>query len=145
MQPPQAQDRSGDRRNRRSRRRGSEMLEFSMVFLPLMAMFGVTADVAWSVFVKSTLQRAVRVGVRTGVTLTSGQMAGSSCLTPTVKGIVQQNSLGLLNGTAGLAMIKVNYFQPPLPNSTAAATDVSTQANGHLHFLNNGFLCHLWG
>jgi len=131
MRRPQNHDPGGERRKRWCRRRGAEMLEFSLVFMPLMAMIGVTGDIAWSVFVKSTLQRAVRVGVRTGVTLTSGQMAQSACLTDTVKGIVQQNALGLLNGSAGLAKIKVNYFQPPLPNSTGAATDVSTQANGN--------------
>ena len=48
-----------------------------------------------------------------------------------VKTIVQQQSLGLLNGASGLAKIKVNYYQPPAPGSTAAATDVSTQASGN--------------
>jgi Flp pilus assembly protein TadG len=131
MEQPHDQRVSGGGRARWSRRRGSEMLEFTMVFLPLMGMLTVTADVAWSVFVKSTLQRAVRMGVRTGVTLTSGQMTNGACLTATVKGIVQDNSLGLLRGTSGLAKIKVNYFQPPLATSTAAAADVSTQANGN--------------
>ena len=106
------------------------MLEFSLCFVPLLAMIGVTADAAWAIFAKSTLQRAVRVGVRTGVTLTAGQMASGACLTDTVKGTVQANSLGLLSGSSGLSMIKVNYYQPPEPNSSSAATDVSTQLNG---------------
>jgi hypothetical protein len=48
-----------------------------------------------------------------------------------VKTAVQQNSLGLLAGSAGLAKIKVNYLQPPAAGSTAAAVDVSTASNGN--------------
>jgi hypothetical protein len=47
-----------------------------------------------------------------------------------VKQQVQSNALGLLNGAAGYAKIKVNYYLPPAPTSAAAATDVSGQANG---------------
>jgi Flp pilus assembly protein TadG len=112
-------------------RRGAELLEFSLAFLPLMSMLLITANIAWAVFAKSALQRAVRMGVRTGVTLTAGQMTGGACLTDTVKATVQQNALGLLSSSAGLAKIKVHYLKPPDVNSTAAATDVSTQLNGN--------------
>jgi Flp pilus assembly protein TadG len=116
---------------RRKWRRGSELLEFTLAFLPLMMFLLTTVNVAWAVFAKSTLQRAVRMGVRSGVTLTSAQMTGGACLTDTVKATVQQNALGLLASSAGLAKIKVRYFQPPAPSSTAAATEVTTQLNGN--------------
>jgi Flp pilus assembly protein TadG len=48
-------------------------MEFTLVLLPLLAMLGVVVDTAWSVYAKATLQRAVRMGVRTGITLTSSQ------------------------------------------------------------------------
>ena len=115
---------------RRRRTRGSELLEFTLVVVPLLAMVTVLADTAWAIYAESTLQRAVRIGVRTGVTLTAGQMAGGACLTDTVKSVVQTNAFGLLNGATGLAKVKVNYYLPPLPNSGSAATDVSTQSNG---------------
>ena len=115
---------------RRRRSRGSELLEFTLVMLPMLAMITVLVDTAWGVFAESTLQRAVRIGVREGVTLTAGQMAGGACLTDTVKGVVQGNSFGLLNGASGLAMVKVNYYLPPPTNSTNPATDVSDQPNG---------------
>jgi Flp pilus assembly protein TadG len=119
------------RRSRRARRvRGAEIVEFTLVFLPLLAMLTLTADTAWAVFAKATLQRAVRVGVRYGVTMTITDTSGG-CLTPAVKTIVQQNSLGLLNGSAGLAKIQVHYYQPPAEGSTAAVTDVSTLATGN--------------
>jgi len=113
-----------------SRRRGAEAIEFTLVLFPLLGFTAVLTDTAWAIFAEGTLQRAVRVGVRVGVTLTSAQMAQGACLTDTVKGIVQQNAANMLSGSSGLALIKVNYFLPPSANSTAALTDVSTLANG---------------
>jgi Flp pilus assembly protein TadG len=110
---------------------GAETLEFTFVLLPLLATVFVLLNVSWAIFSKSTLQRAVRVGVRHGVTITSAEATGGQCLTDMVKATVQANSLGLLAGTAGLARIKVNYIQPPAPNSNAAAVDVSTQVSGN--------------
>jgi hypothetical protein len=115
---------------RRRRSRGAEIMEFTLVFLPMLAFITVLADTAWAIWAKATLQRAVRLGVRVGVTLTANQMANGACLTDTVKGTVQAYSFGLLNGASGLALIKVNYFQPPAAGSNAAATDVSNQATG---------------
>jgi Flp pilus assembly protein TadG len=117
--------------NRRARRKGAEALEFTLVFLPMMAMLLVTANIAWAVFAKAALQRAVRMGVRSGVTLTGAQMTGGGCLTDSVKTVVQQNALGLLNSSSGLQKIKVRYYQPPAANSSAAAADVSTQLTGN--------------
>lgn len=116
---------------RRDRRRGSEVLEFTLTMLPLLAMITVLIDISWALFARSALQRAVRIGVRTGVTLTSAQMGTGACLTDTVKGVVQANALGLLNSDAGLSKIKVNYLQPPPPDSMADALDVSTASNGN--------------
>jgi Flp pilus assembly protein TadG len=120
------------RRSRFHRRKGAEMLEFTLAFLPMIIMVFVLMDIAWSMFVKSTMQYAVRAGVRKGITITGAQAtAAGTCLTDIVKATVQANSLGFLAGASGLAKIKVNYLQPPPPGSTAAATDVSTQVNGN--------------
>jgi Flp pilus assembly protein TadG len=117
---------------RKRRQRGSELLEFTLVILPLLAMITVLVDTAWGIFAESTLQRAVRLGVRMGVTLTasSPQVTAAGDLTSAVKQEVQNNALGLLNGSSNYAKIKVNYFLPPAPSSASAATDVSSQANG---------------
>ena len=112
-------------------RKGSEALEFSLVLRPLLAMLTVLLDTGWAIFAKSTLQRAVRVGVTSGITLTGSQVTQGSCLTDAVKLTVQQNSLGLLSGSSGLSSIKVNYFLPPAPSSTGPATDVSSQSDGN--------------
>jgi hypothetical protein len=97
----------------------------------MLAMVTVLLDTSWAVFAKSTLQRAVRIGVRVGITLTASQMGTGACLTDTVKSTVQANSMGLLHGSSGLALIKVHYFQPPAVSSTSAATDVSAAADGN--------------
>ena len=115
----------------RDRRRGAELVEFTLVLLPLLAMLFVFLDFAWIIFAQATVVRAVRVAVRTGITLTASQMVNGACLTGTVKSIVQQNTLGFLQGTPGLAYIKVNEFLPPAPGSNAAVTDVSALNNGN--------------
>jgi Flp pilus assembly protein TadG len=114
---------------RRRLRRGSQLVEFTLVLFPLLGFMTVLVDIAWPTIAKASMQRAVRQAVRTGITLTSSQMSGSSCLTGVVKALVQSNSMGLLNGTSGLSYIKVNYFAVPPPGSTASTTDVSTQSN----------------
>jgi Flp pilus assembly protein TadG len=112
-------------------RRGAEMLEFTLVLLPLLAIVAIIMNTAWVVFARSTLQRACQVGVRTGITLTAGQMASGATLTGTVKSVVQSNSLGLLSGSSGLAKIKIHFFLPPDSTSSLAATDVSGLASGN--------------
>jgi Flp pilus assembly protein TadG len=102
-------------------------LEFTFVMLPLFSMLFILLNITWAVFAKSTLQRAVRIGVREGITISTTNTG--SCLTDTVKSVVQANALGLLNGSKGLGYIKVNYFLPPAPSSTSPPTDVSTAMN----------------
>lgn len=123
--------RTGSGKRRAGGRKGAEIIEFTLVFLPFLAMLFVLLDFTWIIFVQATMVRAVRVAVRTGITLTAPQMVGSACLTDTVKGIVQQNGLGFLRGPSGLAFINVNYYLPPKPGDTTAATDVSALSSGN--------------
>ena len=116
---------------RNRRRKGSEILEFTFALLPLLAMMSVLLDTAWAVYAQATIQRAVRLAVRQGITLTNSQMAQNADLTGTVKGTVQQNAFGFLNGSSGLGYIKVHYYLPPDAGSTADATDVSTRSDGN--------------
>ena len=102
-------------------------MEFTLVMMPLITLLFILLNIAWAVFAKSTLQRAVRIAVRTGITVTS--TSPGSCLTDVVKGVVQTQALGLLNGTKGLGYIKVNYFLPPAASSSNAPTDVSSALN----------------
>ena len=115
---------------RRHSQKGAELVEFTLVFIPILSLISVLFIVCWMQYTTATLGRAVRVAVQAGATATSTTV-GSGCLTAYLKTIVQNNSMGLLAGTTGLSYIKVNYLQPPTPGSTAAATDVSTQSSGN--------------
>jgi len=110
---------------RRRRAKGAQIVEFTLNFLPFMAMVIVVVDTAWAVFAEATLQQSVRMAARVGVTLTNTQINGD--LTSAVKALVQQHSVGLLNGATGLSYIKVNYFDGNNPS-----TDVSTQSWGNI-------------
>src|ERR1019366_3957064 len=94
-------------------RRGAEMLEFTLAFLPLLGMTTVLIDVAWGIYAKSTLAYAVRAGLRVGITTTGTQAtAAGSDLTTIVKTAVQNNALGPLTGATGLAKIKGHSYLP---------------------------------
>ncbi|HEX4168218.1 MAG TPA: TadE/TadG family type IV pilus assembly protein [Bryobacteraceae bacterium] len=82
---------------------GSEIVEFSLIILPLFGLIFLILAVGWVVFAKASLQYAVREGVRYAVTNQS---------TPNIQALVQQQSFGFLAGDAGLSKISVNYYTP---------------------------------
>ncbi len=94
---------------RRRQQRGNALLETALIFLPLFAIIFAILDFGLVIFIKSTLQNAVREGARYAVTyqLKSGMGHDLS-----IKTVVQQNGLGFLSGTTGLDRIKVRYYQP---------------------------------
>ena len=124
--------RKGNRRGA-DKRKGAELIEFTLSFLPFLAMVLVLLDVAWAVFAKSTLTYAVRAGLRQGITITGTQAtaAGNSTLTAMVKSTVQANALGLLAGSSGLAKIKIHFYQPPDPSVNAAPTQVDAASDAN--------------
>lgn len=116
---------------RKSRLRGGELIEFTLVLLPLFLILSVLVDASWAIFAKSSMMYAVRTGVRAGITITGTQTtAANETLTQMVKDIVQQNANGFLNGTTGRSYIQVHYFAQDSTSPTGL-TDVSTQANGN--------------
>jgi Flp pilus assembly protein TadG len=122
------------RRGRKgNRRRGAELIEFTLSFMPFLAMILVLLDIAWAVFAKSTLTYAVRAGLRQGVTITATQAtaAGNSNLVAMVKSTVQANALGLLAGSSGLSKIKVHFYLPPDADVNAAPTQVDAAADAN--------------
>ena len=120
-------------RDRRRRRKGTELIEFTFVLLPLLAILFVIFDASWAIFAKSALLFSVRTAVRYGITLTGTQVTaigGGADLTSIVKDTVQANSRGLLLGTTKRAYIEVHYLAQDSSSATGV-TDVSTLANGN--------------
>lgn len=118
-------------RVRRKGQRGTELIEFTLVLLPLLAVLFVILDASWAIFAKSTLLYAARTGVRYGITLTGTQATtAGKTLTQLVKDTVQANSRGILSGTTNRAYIQVHYLAQDSSSSTGV-TDVSTLSNGN--------------
>lgn len=122
---PQAHENRNIRSCKRKKsRKGSELLEFTLVLLPMLGFLFLILDIAWAVYSRSTLQYAVAQGVRWAVT---SQTIGTMGLRASVQTVVQQNAFGRLNSTAGAATgvngwnnIYVDWY---LVNSDGTLTD----------------------
>jgi Flp pilus assembly protein TadG len=98
-------------------RRGSAVVEVGFTIVLLFAQIFLVMDLSLLVFTKSTLQEAVREGVRVGVT---GRVSGSGVyLNDAIVQKVQEQALGLLNGTRGACKIGIAYYDP---NTGSAST-----------------------
>jgi hypothetical protein len=116
--------------SRRRRTKGAELIEFTFTFIPFLAMMIFIVNTGWAVFGQASMQQAVRLAVRTGITMTGTQ---TTDLTGSVKALVIANSKGFLNGEGQIIppatapafnYIKVHYFDG------VTSADVSGQADG---------------
>ncbi len=94
---------------RRVRQRGNAMLESALIFLPLMAIFLAIIDFSLAIFVKSTLQHAVREGVRYAVTF---QTQDGLCHDDSIKNVVVRNAMGFLSSEEAQQKIHIRYYLP---------------------------------
>ena len=111
---------------------GSELVEFALLLLPLMAVVFVIMDIAWVCFAQESLQHAVQTGVRSAITsyLPSPLPAGVTGQDGYIKSIVQQNAMGFLPGTDGLNKITINYYSPS--NFTRVLTGNGSNTGGNV-------------
>ena len=102
--------------------RGSQLVEAGLGLVIFCALLFLLIDVAWSLFVKVTLQHAVAEGVRYAIT---GQTASGAGQLASIKSCVQLNALGLLNG-AQSAKVAVRFYDPKtlLPSAWNAGGNV---------------------
>lgn len=96
-------------------RRGSAMVEFSLVLVPLLALFFGLIDFSLAIFLKSTFQHAVREGVRYAVTGRTQPGFGQDA---SIRSVVQQNAMGFLDGSNGASKIHIRYYVPGTLNET---------------------------
>jgi len=95
---------------RRRSQRGAELIEVSLLIVPILGFVFLTFDLSMVVFLRATFQHAVREGVRYGVT---GQTAaGGGYADDAVKAVVKQNAIGFLNTTAAASTIRVRFKDP---------------------------------
>jgi len=100
---------------------GSEIVEFGLVLLPLMAFVFLIIDVAWICFAQESLQYAVETGVRAAV------VRGAN-----IPLVVQQNAMGFLAGANGLSEISICYMSPTNLNPSQCLSGLGSNAGGNV-------------
>ena len=109
--------------NRKSRQRGSSLVEFALFLIPLLATMFMSIDLAWTLFGWAAIQQAVREGVRYGVT---GPV--SSGLDSAIKQFVTSMSIGFIN-TANNGSITVQYFSPTTMTEVTGQSGATAAGN----------------
>jgi len=94
---------------RRSRESGSQVMEATFVIVPLLLMTFLMLDLSMVIFVRTTLQEAVREGDRYAIT---GQNTVGPCQDDSIKWVVKKYALGFLSTTAGASSIHVQFVNP---------------------------------
>lgn len=119
---------------KRARRRGSAMVEYSLVMLPLLGFVFLLLDLGWAIYSRSDLQYAVREGCRyaitgrtiVGLTDTAGHPYGQI---DSIKYVVQHGAnafLGSKPTDPGWNLIRVRFYSPSdLTNALAPPTKQS--------------------
>lgn len=96
--------------SRRGAERGASFVETTTTLLVLFGLLFLLIDLSLALFAKAALQEAVRAGVRFAVTERLG--TGQSYLNDSIVQVVQQSSLGMLNGANGACKVSINYYNP---------------------------------
>ena len=107
------------RNTRQKRRRGVDLLEFTLILLPMLAFIFLLLDLGWGIYKRATLQFAVREGCRYAITNQTQALtdAGGHAygMIDSVKWVVQKRAMGFLGRTAtdpGYALIQVRFYNP---------------------------------
>jgi Flp pilus assembly protein TadG len=96
---------------RKRKSRGHVMLESVFTLLPMFALLFGIIDLSVMTFRWSTLQNAVREGVRYAITF---QTSGGLGQTASIQSVVEQNSFGFVKASDSPQHIFVSYLNPDL-------------------------------
>ncbi len=94
---------------RRSGRAGSAMVEAALCLLPFMAATIGIVDVSLGIFIRETLQHAVREGTRYAITY---RTVDGLCHIPSIKKVVKKHSMDFLTDAQLDAHVKVKFYLP---------------------------------
>jgi Flp pilus assembly protein TadG len=101
--------------------KGSEIIEFGLVIVPLLAFVLLIADIAWVLFAQSSLQYAASEGVRYAVTSQTMTGMGQDA---SIRTVVISHGFGFVTNATS-SNIAINYYNP----STLAATNSNAGGN----------------
>jgi len=113
----------------RKARRGVEIIEFTLIIVPLLGFTFLLLDLGWMVYRRATLQFAVREGCRYAVTnqvRKDLKDAGGNAygMIDSVKAVVQENAMGFLGHSSsdpGWNAIQVRFYSATNNLTTALA------------------------
>ena len=107
----------------RQRRSGHVMLEMALGFFPFFGLIFGIADFSMVMTINSTLQNAVTMGVREGITynLVYNNVTYTS-QTALVQAVVQANSGGWLTAANTPTYVSVSYYAPGALSTAVVAT-----------------------
>ena len=88
-------------RSRKSSQRGAEIIEVTLIAVPLFGLTFLLLDLSMAICLRSTFQHAVREGVRYAIT---GANDTGPCQDDSIKAVVKKNALGFLNSSAAYTM-----------------------------------------
>ena len=94
---------------RKSGERGSQVLEATLVFVPLMLMTFLMVDLSMVIFLRTTMQEAAREGARYAIT---GLNTTGPCQDDSIKAVVKTYAAGFLGTLAGAAAVHVQFVNP---------------------------------
>jgi Flp pilus assembly protein TadG len=94
---------------RKSGERGSQVLEATLVFVPMLLMTYLMLDVSMVIFLRTTMQEAAREGARYAIT---GQNTTGPCQDDSIKTVVRAHAAGFLGSVAGAASVHVQFINP---------------------------------
>ena len=106
-------------------RRGNQIMEMSLMLVPLFGLLFGIVDFAFAVFVRSTMEHAVREGTRYAVTW---NVKPGKCQEASIKQVVTDASLGMLKGD-NASKIKVRFFNPEADSITGEFAEIATGGN----------------
>ena len=89
---------------------GTEIVEFSLVLIPMLGLTFLIMNIGWVLFAKASLQEAVREGVRYGVT--GAPLNGQPGLTSSIRQVVLQYSAGFIPAGRAQTEISIQYLSP---------------------------------
>jgi Flp pilus assembly protein TadG len=101
--------RGGATMARKAGERGSQVVEASFVFLPILMLTFLMIDLSMVIFERTTMQEAARVGARYAIT---AQNTTGPCQDDSIKAVVAAHAVGLLGTTAEAATIHVQFVNP---------------------------------
>jgi hypothetical protein len=116
-----------DTGKRRKRQSGNQLVEVSLIFLPLLALLLALIDFSMALFLRATMQNAVREGVRYAVTY---QTSGGLCQDASIKAVVKASAVGFLSDSSMDTKIKVRYYAPA--NLALEVTGAGSNAPGNV-------------